>query len=93
MKKFKEFVKFASQGLTEYDFCILLISYVLLAVSRDLNLDTLYRVSGGIFLLVIMWYFCTFVCMVVLTIIEKVQKKKTNIEVLIDEESKKGDTK
>lgn len=91
MKKFKEFVKLACNGLTKYDFAIILISYCLLAVSRDLQLDTLYNVSGGIFLMMVMWYFCTFVCLLILFIAEKVQKKKSNIETLIDEESKKGD--
>lgn len=90
LEKFEKWCKFASEGFTKYDFLLFLGCFVLCALAKDLNLSTLFNVSGSIFLMLIMWYICTFICLVVLACIKKHDKKKTNIEKLIDEELKKG---
>lgn len=92
LEKFKMWCKFASEGLTKYDFALLFVSYLLMALAKDLNLENLLKVSGSFFMLICIWYLCTFVCLLVLYFIKKLnekKQKKLEIEKIIEEESKK----
>lgn len=89
LEKFENWCKFASEGLTKYDFAIFICSYILMAMFKDLGLENAMKVSSSIFLLMCVWYVCTFVCLLVFAIIKRARLKKTNIEKLIDEEARK----
>lgn len=89
LEKFEKWCEFASNGICKFDFPIILVSYVLCALAKDLNLQTLLSVSGAIFLMELVWYVCTFICLLVLACIKKHRSKKTNIQKLIDDELRK----
>ena len=91
LKKFEKFVMEAVKGFTSYDFVVLWLSFLLCALFKDLSFDYAYSATSAIFIMIGTWYFCTFLCMIVLAILKKKRSKKLNIEKIIDEESKKGE--
>ena len=83
------FNKMGKERINNYDFIVFIGSIVLCAFGLDFNLHYVTAIASGLFLMELMWIVCSILSFVITEIIIRKRQKKSNIEKLIDEESKK----
>lgn len=84
LEKFKLFIDSALKGFTRNDVIFGFILFLIAGLSFDLKLETAFNVSSYVLTALLMWYLCTFVCMIIYSILKRKYEKKSNIEKLID---------
>lgn len=83
------FNKMGKEGISKIDLFVLLGSMILGAFALDFNLKYVSAVSGFLFYVEFMFCICTILSLIITELIIRKRNKKSNIEKLIDEESKK----